>query len=120
LDERTLFVNDTVRRHIRSFDLDDHDQVVSDELWAELGGNPDEPGDRRPDGMKIDSEGNLYCIGPGGVHVFDALQRRLGVIGVPEGATNFTWGDDDLRTLFITASTSLYRIRVEVLGLPAF
>ena len=69
--------------------------------------------------MKIDSAGNVYCCGPGGIHVFDAARRTcLGVIQVPEYTANFCWGDDDQRSLFITASTSLYRIRVKVPGPP--
>ena len=66
--------------------------------------------------MKIDSEENLYCCGPGGIHVFDRTARCLGVIRVPQPAANFTWGDDDLRSLFITATGTLYRIRVRVPG----
>jgi gluconolactonase len=70
--------------------------------------------------MKIDSAGNLYCCGPGGVHVFDPEGVSLGAIKVPEPTANFTFGGDDLRTLFITASSSLYRTRVTVPGRPVF
>jgi gluconolactonase len=70
--------------------------------------------------MKIDSAGNVYCCGPGGIHVFDPEARLLEVIEVPEYTANFAWGDDDYRSLFITASTSLYRLRVKVPGRPAF
>jgi gluconolactonase len=73
-----------------------------------------------PDGMKIDSAGNVYCTGPGGIHVFDPEATALGVIHVPEHTANFTWGDADYRSLYITASTSVYRIRVQVPGLPVF
>ena len=73
-----------------------------------------------PDGMKIDSAGNLFCTGSGGIHVFDANAVCLGVIRFPEVVANFTWGDDDLRSLFVTASTSLYRVRVKVPGLVLF
>ncbi len=45
--------------------------------------------------MKIDSRGNLYCTGPGGIHVFDASGAILGVIRTPENCANFTFGDDD-------------------------
>ena len=85
-------------------------------VWAEVTGE----GDGAPDGMKTDSEDNVYCTGPGGVHVFAPDATCLGVILVPEGVANFTWGDADLRSLFITASTSLYRTRVRVPGRPAF
>ena len=66
--------------------------------------------------MKIDSEGNAYCAGPGGIHVYASDATCLGVIQVPEVAANFTWGDEDLKTLYITASTSLYRTRVNIAG----
>jgi gluconolactonase len=66
--------------------------------------------------MKIDAAGNLWCCGPGGIHVFAPDATCLGVVRVPEYTANFTWGDDDLRSLFITASKSLYRIRTAVAG----
>ncbi|HWT32062.1 MAG TPA: SMP-30/gluconolactonase/LRE family protein [Propylenella sp.] len=116
LDERRLFVNDSPRRHIRVFDVDDGG-VSGGDLWAETGGAE---GERTPDGMKIDSAGNLFCVGPGGIHVFDGDGERLGVILVRENVANFAWGEDDLKSLLITASKSLYSLRVEVSGLPAF
>jgi gluconolactonase len=116
LDEKTLYVNDSPRRHIRAFTVEG-DRVKGGEVWAELGGGE---GERTPDGMKIDSQGNVYCVGPGGIHVFSPQAERLGVILVPENTANFCWGEDDLKSLFITASKSLYRIRVEVPGLATF
>jgi gluconolactonase len=115
-DETRLFVNDSPRRHIRVFNVEGYG-LSGGEVWAETGGVE---GERTPDGMKIDSAGNLFCVGPGGIHIFDRDGRRLGVILVPENVANFTWGEDDLKSLLITASTSLYRLRVEVPGLPAF
>lgn len=114
-DGRVLFVNDTERMHIRRFELCGETAVGGD-VWAETQG--DEPGS--PDGMKIDSVGNLFCCGPGGVHVFDEAGTCLGVIRTPEVAANFTWGDDDLRSLYICAGTTLYRCRTRVPGRPAF
>ena len=115
LDERQLFVNDTDRKHIRIFDVKPDGTLANGRVWAETVGE----GAGAPDGMKLDSEGNLYCCGPGGIHVFDPSAACLGVIRVPEYTANFAWGDDDLRSLFITASTSLYRIRVKVAGRPS-
>jgi gluconolactonase len=66
--------------------------------------------------MKIDTQGNLYCCGPGGIHVFDPQAKCLGVIKVPEYTANFAWGDADGCSLYITASTSVYRIRTRVPG----
>ena len=116
LDESRLFVNDTARQHIRVFDVTAAGGLTNGRLWAETKG--DKPG--APDGMKLDRAGNVYCCGPGGIHVFDPDANLLEVIETPERAANFAWGDDDYRSLFITASTSLYRIRRNVPGLPAF
>ena len=112
LDEKRLFVNDTDRKHIRVFDVKPDGGLANGKLWAETTG--DKPG--APDGMKIDTEGNIYCCGPGGIHVFDPQARCLGVIEVPEYTANLCFGDDDFRSLFVTASTSLYRTRVKVPG----
>ena len=60
----------------------------------------------------------MDATGATAVHVADGALRE--VIEVPEYTANFAWGDDDYRSLFITAATSLYRIRVETPGLPVF
>jgi gluconolactonase len=113
-DETRLFVNDTERGHIRVFDVKADGTLAGGAVWAQTVGE----GDGAPDGMKIDSAGNLYCCGPGGIHVFDPSAACLGVIRTPEGVANFAFGDEDFRSLFITASTSLYRIRVKTPGRP--
>ncbi|MFT5089276.1 MAG: gluconolactonase [Candidatus Latescibacterota bacterium] len=112
LDEKQLFVNDTDGGHIRLFDVDSDGQISGGDVWAV----PEGPGDGVCDGMKMDSAGNLYTTGPGGLFVYAPDATCLGVIKVPEVAANFTWGDDDLQTIYITASTSIYRIRVNVPG----
>jgi gluconolactonase len=61
----------------------------------------------------------MYCCGPGGIHVFSSDAHCLGVIHTPEPAANFAWGDADCRSLFITASISVFRIRTATAGLPA-
>jgi gluconolactonase len=116
LDASRLFVNDTERQHIRVFNVASDGKLTGGAVWAETRGK----GRGAPDGMKIDSRGNLYCCGPGGIHVFNPSADFLGVISVPEQAANFTFGDDDLRSVYITASTSLYRQRVRVPGLRLF
>lgn len=68
-----------------------------------------------PDGMKVDSKGNVYGTGPGGVLVFSPSGKHLGTIKVPEVAANCGWGDDG-KSLYITASTSMYRVRLAVAG----
>ena len=112
LDETRLFVNDSPRGHIRVFDVLADGSLRGGEVWAELRGS----GPGVPDGMKLDAAGNLYCAGPGGIHIFDAGATCLGVIRMSEQAANFCWGGDDLRDLFIGASTTLWRVRVQAPG----
>ena len=111
-DEKKLFINDTPRLHIRVYDVKADGTIAGGQVWAETTGE----GEGRPDGMKFDSAGHLYCTGPGGVHVFDGTARCLGVIRTPERVTNIAWGDDDLRSLYMTGITALYRARVRVPG----
>lgn len=112
IDEKLLFINDTARAHIRAFDVQEDGRIANGRLWAELVGTA--PG--VADGMKVDRENNLYCTGPGGIHIFTPDATWLGVIMTPERAANFTWGDDDGQTLYITATTSLYAVRMRVAG----
>ena len=116
VDATQLFVNDTMRGHVRVFDVEANGTLANSRVWAEPTGERDGV----PDGMKVDSEGNLYVTGPGGIHVFDAGATCLGVIYTPKGCANFCWGEDDMKSLFVTAGTSLYRVRVNVAGRQAF
>ena len=73
-----------------------------------------------PDGIKVDTEGNLYGAGPGGVWIISAAGKHLATIPVPETVGNLTWGESDAKMLYITASTSVYRIRLSIPGvMPA-
>lgn len=115
-DESLLFVNDSVRAHIRVFDVLDDGTVANGRLWAELRGQ----GPGVADGLKTDEAGNIYCCGPGGIHIFAADATCLGVIQMPEQTANLCFGDDDLRSLYIAASTSIYRLRGLVPGHNVF
>jgi formate hydrogenlyase subunit 4 len=68
------------------------------------------------DGMKVDVRGNLYTTNGGKVQIYSADGKKLEQIDVPEGPANVCFGGDDLRTLFITAHTSLYSIRMKLPG----
>ena len=116
LDESQLFINDTMRAHIRVFDVNDDGTISNGRVWADVTGERD----GLADGMKIDTGGYLYTTGPGGVQVFAEDATCLGTIYVPQGVTNFTWGDDDLCSLYINAGNSLYRTRVKVPGRKLF
>jgi gluconolactonase len=111
-DGRTLYVADTEEFHLRAF------AVASD--WALSGGDVlvDLPREGKgvPDGLKLDLEGNIYSTGAGGVWICSPEGELLGQIPIPEVAANVAWGDDDARTLYVTASTSLYRVRCKATG----
>lgn len=113
-DESLLYIDDTDRAHVRVFDVNPDGSISNGRLFAEVKGE-EEGG---VDGMKLDSEGNVYVTGPGGICVFDPSGNRLGRIDIPEVSANLAWGDGDWKTLYITASTSLYRIRLGVKGIP--
>jgi gluconolactonase len=70
-----------------------------------------------PDGMKVDSLGNVYSTGPGGIWVFTPEGKPLGVILMPERTANLNWAGSDHKTLYITASSSIYRITLKVPGI---
>jgi gluconolactonase len=115
-DEFLLYVNDTDRQHIRVFDVERDGSISGGRVWAHTGGA--EPG--VADGMKLDRDGNVYCCGSGGIHVFDANGSRRGLIRTPEVAANLAWGGAMLTDLFVTARTSLYRLRMRIAGHSPF
>jgi gluconolactonase len=70
-----------------------------------------------PDGMKVDQKRNLYSAGPGGVWIFSPDGKHLGTIDFPEKVANVAWGDTDYKTLYVTASSSIYRISLNIPGI---
>jgi gluconolactonase len=70
------------------------------------------------DGMKCDERGNIWVSGPGGAWVIDPAGEHLGIVEVPESIGNLGWGGADWRTLFIAASTSVYRVQTKVASAP--
>jgi len=117
-DEQTLLVSDTRRFHIRRFSVAADGAVSGGEVFAETRGH--ETG--CPDGLKIDSLNRVFSCGPGGIQVFSEAGGFLDTLAFPEEVTNFTWGGPDLRTLFATAQTSIYALRLAHPGraLPTF
>jgi gluconolactonase len=75
------------------------------------------PGEDAIDGLKVDVEGNLYVCGPGGIWVLSPKGDHLGTLRLPEAPHNLAWGDEDGRTLYVTALTSVYRVRLGVPGI---
>jgi gluconolactonase len=114
-DEKKLYIDDSspLRRHLRVFGVEVDGTLSNGKIFCDM--NISMPGS--PDGMKVDVNGNLYCTGAGGVWVFDAEGTHLGTIALPEQPSNCAWGDDDWRSLYITARSSVYRIRVKNPGI---
>jgi gluconolactonase len=110
-DGKRLYVDDSDRRDIRVLDFGPNAAATNERLFGEEKGESGVP-----DGMRVDEAGNLFVVGPQGIWVWDAQGRHLGTIIVPEEAANLTWGGNDYRTLYITASTSVYRIRTKTRG----
>jgi gluconolactonase len=110
-DERLLYVNDTARMHIRRFTFG-RDTLRDGIVFALVQGE----GDGAPDGMKIGEAGHIVCTGPGGLHFFTPEGMCLGVLRTPARVANFTWGDEDLRTLYLCAGSSLLSLRMKIGG----
>jgi len=114
-DEKVLYVADTNRNHVRAFDVQSDGTLKNGRVLAELKAER-----RGPDGMKVDTKGNLYVTGPGGTWVFDSTGKHLGTIVTPEDPANCAFGGKDNKTLFITARTSVYRVKVKVPGVKVW
>ena len=115
-DETRLFINDSPRGHIRVFDVAADGALSGGKIWANVVGD----GPWVPDGMKTTTQDHILCNGPSGVHVFTADAQCLGVILMPQKSTNFCFGGEDMTSLFITASASVYRIETRMTGLAMF
>lgn len=114
-DEKRLYIGDSSqqRRHVRVFDVNADGTLANGRLFADM--SAPEPGN--PDGMKVDTEGRLFATGASGVWVFTPDGAHLGTILTPERPANCAWADDDWQMLYITAGTSLYRVRLGVAGI---
>jgi len=112
-DETILYVNDTRQRHIRAFDVSPDGRISKGRVFIEM----KLPEAGAPDGMKVDIQGNVYCTGPGGIWIIEPGGKSLGRILMPELAANFAWGDWDWKTLYITARTSIYRLKLAMQGI---
>ena len=116
-DESVLYINDSRRGHIRAFDMAANGTLArqTDRVFADLRGA--EPG--VPDGMKVDTAGNVYCGGAGGIYILDPKGKKLGRIvhGYP-ATTNVGFGGDDWKTLYFTSRAYLGAVNVKIAGVP--
>jgi len=113
-DEKKLYVANTRTDKLwMVYDVKADGTLANGKMFLDV---TKEPGDGAPDGMKVDTAGNLYATGPGGVLVISPQGKHLGTIQLPEVPANCAWGDTDGKTLYITARTGLYRIKLKVAG----
>ena len=111
-DERRLYVNDTVQTLIRVFDVESDGSLANGRIFAT--GIKSELEVGVPDGMKCDHHGNVWVTAPGGIWVYAPNGDLLGKVRVPENVANLAWGGPDFRTLYITATHSVYAIPTKV------
>jgi len=112
-DGKHFYVDDSEKRNIRVYDVAPDGVLANGRVF---GVEPGGRGEGVPDGMKVDLEGNLFVTGPGGIWVWDADGNHLGTILMPEQPANLAWGEKDYGTLYITATTSVYRLRTMTHG----
>src|SRR5580698_9633797 len=110
---KRLYIDDSEQRNIRVYDVTSDGRITSGRIFGE---EPGGKGDGVPDGMKLDANGNLYVTGPQGIWVWSPEGKHLGTIVLPEQPANLAWGDKDYRTLYITATTSVYRLQMTAQG----
>jgi sugar lactone lactonase YvrE len=116
-DGRQMYIDDTERHHVRVFDLGADGALSNGRVFVDVS-HGDTTG--RPDGMKLDAQGNLYIAAntADGLWVYSPDGALLGCIGVPEPPANLAWGGSNNSMLFITARTSVYRLQMKVSGQP--
>lgn len=107
-DEKTLYVADTEGLHVRAFDVAEDGSISNDRVFCELS---------YPDGMAIDTKGYVWCTAEDGVRVFTPAGDLVHTVVAPQAPANCTFGDDDGKTLYITARTGLYKVSVAIAGI---
>lgn len=115
-DESLLYVDDSRNRHVLAFSLDSALGVGEARVLVDM----DVDASGGPDGMKLDSQGNLYVTGPGGLWVITPDGQHLGTVEFPQLPANLCFGGSDYKTIYVTARTGLYSIDVNVPGVPVF
>jgi gluconolactonase len=114
-DETYLYVDnwDPARKVVMRYEVRPDGSLANGRVFADMTGAP---GEEALDGLKVDARGNLYVSGPGGVWILSPEGKHLGTIRAPELPANFAWGGPDGRTLYMTARSGLYRVRLGVAG----
>ncbi len=113
-DEKILYVDGSRDNYVQRYEVRPDGSLANSRLFIDLRNRPD-PG--VTDGLRVDTKGNLYQSGPGGLLIITPEGKHLGTIHAPEKAINVAFGDADRKTLYIAAHTSIYKIRVNVPGI---
>jgi gluconolactonase len=115
-DERYLYVGnwDPTKKVVIRYEVRPDGSLVNGRVFFDM---TTAAGGDALDGIKVDQRGNLYVSGPGGLWILSPDGKHLGTLRGPEHPHNLAWGDDDGRTLYLTAQTGLYRIRLNVSGI---
>ncbi len=113
-DGKKFYVNDSAQRNIHVYDFTSEGTLANGRIFGSEKSSLGKGG--VPDGIKVDQEGNLYVTGPKGIWIWDAQGNHLGTIAMPEQPANLAWGDADYGTLYITATTSVYKLRTKARG----
>jgi gluconolactonase len=112
-DGKQFYVDDSQQRNIRAYSVAPDGSLTNGRIFGE---EPGGKGEGVPDGIKVDKNGNLFVTGPGGIWVWNKSGNHLGTILLPEQPANLAWGDKDYSTLYITATTSVYRLQMKTHG----
>jgi len=112
-DEKYLYIAESGKRAWMRYSVNPDGSVGNGSVFLDTSGDRAPGG---PDGMRVDKKGNIYSSGPGGVWIISPQGKHIGTIKIPERVANVAWGDKDAKTLYITASTSLYSIRLKIAG----
>jgi gluconolactonase len=112
-DGKKFYVDDSEQRNIRVYDVNTEGSLSNGRIFGSEAGGKHEG---VPDGMRVDEVGNIFVTGPKGIWVWDAEGHHLGTIEMPEQPANLIWGDKDYGTLYITATTSVYKLRTKTRG----
>jgi gluconolactonase len=101
---------------VKAYDVKPDDTVGNGRMLIDM---HDDPVKGITDGVRVDVRGNLWETGPGGVWIITPEGKHIGTVKTPELAANVEFGDHDHKTLYIAARTSIYKIRLNVAGIPA-